>query len=85
MTLAVGPPGLAACVNAERRKFNIILSGRKEIANHLHCGAHTVHRWEDYGLHVVRPAQSHVMAGPERFDHWVREVYRKRLLSSGAL
>jgi len=53
----------------------MILSGWKEIAQHLHCGVRTVQRWEAEGLPVHRPSphrRSHVIAHSDELERWVR-------------
>ena len=61
----------------------MVLSGWKEISDHLRCGVRTVQRWEKNGLPVHRPipsTRSHVIAYPEELDHWVRATTLERAL-----
>lgn len=51
----------------------MILSGWKEIAEHLRCGVRTAQRWERFGLPVRRPVperRSLVVADPDELDSW---------------
>ena len=52
----------------------VILSGWKEIAQHLRCGLRTAQRWEGQGLpvkRVTRSSRSHVVADSEQLDAWM--------------
>lgn len=55
-----------------------LLSGWKEIANHMHQGVRTVQRWEGIGLPVRRirgKKPSHVIAFAEDLDFWARSSH----------
>ena len=52
----------------------MILTGWKEIANHLRYGMRTVQRWEANGLPVKRvnhSRRSPVVADPDELDAWI--------------
>jgi len=55
----------------------MLLTGWKEIAEHLRCGMRTVQRWERLGLPVTRPSRAPgqkrglVIADSEKIDSWV--------------
>ena len=50
-----------------------VLSGWKEIANHLHQGVRTVQRWELFGLPIHRVGSgAHVFAFVEEIEAWER-------------
>jgi len=54
----------------------MILSGWKDIADHLRCGVRTAQRWEEGGLPVSRPfpsGRSHVVADSQELDLWLRD------------
>jgi len=61
------------CINF----FAMLLTGWKEIAEHLRCGVRTVQRWERLGLPVTRPTRAPgqkrgpVIADSEKLDSWV--------------
>jgi phage terminase Nu1 subunit (DNA packaging protein) len=62
----------------------MVLSGWKEIANHLQLGVRTVQRWESKGLPVNRPfpgGRSHVIAYSEQLDKWVQRARLERTAS----
>lgn len=52
-----------------------LLSGWKEIAEHLHLGVRTAQRWERLGLPVRRVSESPcspVVAIPDELELWAR-------------
>ena len=52
----------------------MLLSGWKEISEHLRCGVRTAQRYEQAGLPVVRPLpgrRSHVIADSQQLDGWL--------------
>jgi hypothetical protein len=52
-----------------------LLSGWKEIADHLHLGVRTAQRWERHGLPVRRVSDSPcspVVAIPDELEQWAR-------------
>jgi hypothetical protein len=54
----------------------MILSGWKQIANHLGCGVRTAQRWEAHALPVRRPVpgkRSHVVADSDEIDLWLAD------------
>jgi hypothetical protein len=57
-----------------------VLSGWKEIANHLRQGVRTVHRWERSGLPVHRAEDGGpVFAFIEELDTWARATPTRNL------
>jgi CheY-like chemotaxis protein len=61
----------------------MLLTGWKNIANHLKCGVRSAQRWEvEFGLPVRRPAGGDrhlVFAFSEELDEWVRQVEPAKL------
>ena len=58
----------------------MILSGWKEIAQYLRCGARTAQRWQSKGLPVRRAypgGRAPVLADSEEIDAWVRGWRKK--------
>jgi hypothetical protein len=54
----------------------VLLSGWKEISEHLRCGVRTAQRYEHAGLPITRPLpgrRSHVIADSEQLDGWLLE------------
>lgn len=54
----------------------MLLSGWKEIANHLRCGVRTSQRWQAEGLPVKRVGagpRSPVFAYSEQLDRWMKD------------
>lgn len=54
----------------------MVLSGWKEIANHLRCGVRTAQRWENLGtgLPIRRHRGGGVCALPEELDQWLKNA-----------
>ena len=53
---------------------DLILSGWKEIANHMRRGVRTVQRWERLGLPIRRPSDrmgASVVANTSELDEWL--------------
>ena len=66
-------------VATQTRMLPVILTGWKEISNHLRFGVRTVQRWEHHGLPVTRvnkSPRSPVVADSEALDAWV--LHRSR-------
>jgi len=65
-----------------------VLSGWKEISNHLHLTVRTAQRWEKLGLPVHRVRESHrspVVASVAELESWIRRKGNGKRPHNGAL